>query len=434
MKRLNVKGILLFAILIGIVIGGILILVFPKKDKTPPKEKKQEVSYYEKVEKKLKDKVDSSFLEWVNKEYPESIKELSNLLEKKEYQESIWHEATGYSYLVLQDLKENKYDSMNNVKILDKTSSTISIVGDVSLADNWYIAPKYDSRGGITGILSEDILNIMKDSDLMIANSEFTISSRGSAMPGKLYTFRAKPERVDIYPEMGVDLLTLANNHVYDFGQDAFLDMLDILNEKKMPYIGAGRNIEEAKKPYYYILGGYKFAFVNATRAEKYKLTPGATEDSEGVFRCYDSGLLLEEVKSLRQESDYVVAIIHYGREDSHELEEEQIKLSHDLIDSGADIVVGHHAHTLQGIEVYNHKPIIYNLGNYLFNDQTDDTAIFQISMKENNTMYYQIIPAIQTNCKTSLLVEDDKQRVINNINKWSINAHLNEDGYLGEG
>ena len=79
MKRLNFKGILLFAILIGIVIGALLILVFPKKEKTPPKEKKQEISYLEKVETELKDQVDSSFLEWINEEYPESLKKINEL-------------------------------------------------------------------------------------------------------------------------------------------------------------------------------------------------------------------------------------------------------------------------------------------------------------------------------------------------------------------
>ena len=433
MKRLNFKGILLFAILIGIVIGALLILVFPKKEKTPPKEKKQEISYLEKVETKLKDQVDSSFLEWINEEYPESLKKINELLEKEEYNPTMWHEVTGYSYLVLKDLKDDKYDSISNIKILEKDSTTISIVGDIDLADNWYIAPKYDERGGINGILSEEILDIMKTSDFMIANSEFTISNRGTPLPGKLYTFRAKPERVDIYHEMGIDLVTLANNHVYDYGRDAFFDMLSVLAEKKVPAIGAGKNIEEAKKPYYLILGGYKFVFVNATRAEKYKLTPGATAESEGVFRCYDPTKLLEEIKELRPDNDYVVAILHYGTEDTHKLEDVQIELSHQLIDNGVDIVVGHHAHTLQGIEVYNHKPIIYNLGNYLFNNQTDDTAIFQIKLM-NNKMYYQIIPAIQKNCMTSLLKDSEKQRVINNINSWSINARLNEEGYLGEG
>ena len=81
----------------------------------------------------------------------------------------------------------------------------------------------------------------------MVANSEFTVSNRGTKMAGKQYTFRAKPERLTIYDEMGVDLVTLANNHVYDFGRDAFLDMLDSFDKYEIPRIGAGKNIEEGE-------------------------------------------------------------------------------------------------------------------------------------------------------------------------------------------
>lgn len=168
---------------------------------------------------------------------------------------------------------------------------TISIVGDISLADNWKIMPWYDSRGkGVSGILSDEVLKIMRESDFMVANSEFAVSNRGTPIPGKQYTFRAKPERLAIYGEMGVDLVTLANNHVYDFGPLAFSDMLDSFEAIKMPYVGAGRNLAGAKKPYYLTLpSGYRVAFVNATRAEKWGIdTPGATATTSGVLLCYD--------------------------------------------------------------------------------------------------------------------------------------------------
>ena len=222
-------------------------------------------------------------------------------------------------------------------------------------------------------------------------------------------------------------------NHVYDYGKDAFLDMLTAFEEKGLPHIGAGRNLEEAMKPYYFIIGGYKFAFVNATRAEKYVLTPGATETSEGVFRCYDPTNMINLIKELRPNNDYVVAIIHYGWEDHHELEQVQIDSSHMYIDAGADIVVGHHAHTLQGVEFYNHKPIIYNLGDFIFSNNTDDTVIFQMILQEDKNFIYKMIPGIHKNCYTSLHTGSEKQRVINNINSWSINAHLTEDGQILE-
>lgn len=321
---------------------------------------------------------------------------------------------------------------MDNVKVLDsKDVSTISFVGDVSLADNWFIMPYYDSRGGINGVLGSKMLDIMKSSDIMIANSEFTVSNRGTALPNKMYTFRAKKERLSIYDEMGVDMVTLANNHVYDYGLDAFNDMLDAFNEYKIPHIGAGHNIEEAKRPYYFIINGYKIAFVSASRAEKNIMTPGASNDSGGVFRCYDPTDMINLIKELRGSCDYVIPIIHFGRENSHELEEEQVSSAHAYIDAGADMVVGHHAHTLQGVEIYNDKPIIYNLGNFLFNNEAIDTALFKVNLNKDGSMEYYIVPALQKDSKTEVLEGDDKLRVINDINSWSINASLDEFGQI---
>ena len=377
--------------------------------------------------------IDKDFLMWINDNYgTDNLLNLNDTLDKYVYKKELWHDITGNSYLVLKDLYLNKYKDMTNVKVLDnKKENTLSFVGDVSLADNWYIMPKYDERGkGIYGILSEDIVKIMTDSDIMVANSEFTVSDRGEKMPNKYYTFRASPSRLPIYNEMGVDLLTLANNHVYDFGKTAFYDMLDSLNEYKIPYIGAGKNIEEAMRPYYFIIGGYKIAFVNATRAEKYILTPGATESEGGVFRCYDPTNLVNLIKSTKEESDYVITLIHWGKEDSHNLEDVQLTTSKMYIDAGSDMIIGSHAHVLQGIEFYNNKPIIYNLGDFIFNDETKDTGIFQVKIIDNKFEYY-FIPALEKDEYTSLLEDGEKQRVIDNLNSWSINATIDELGQI---
>ena len=389
-----------------------------------------DINYVDSVYSKLDD-IDKDFLNWVNSSYEGSLEKLDKLLDNG-YDESYWHDVTGYSYIVLNDLYNNRYDKMDNIKIVDSDESgIISIVGDVSLADNWYIAPKYD-EGGISRILSSDMLEMMNSSDVMIVNSEFTVSNRGNKIPNKMYTFRAKPERLSIYDEMGVDLVTLANNHVYDYGSDAFNDMLDAFDNYNIPHIGAGHNKEEASKPYYFVVNGYKIAFVNANRSEKVILTPGATDDNEGVFRCYDPTDMVNLIKSLRDSTDYIIAIIHYGRENSHELEEEQISSSKLYIDAGADMVVGHHAHTLQGIEFYNHKPIIYNLGNFLFNDQEIETALFKVVINDGVLEYY-MVPALQKNEFTDILSGSRGLDVLNDITSYSVNAYIDEDGKIME-
>ena len=313
-----------------------------------------------------------------------------------------------------------------------KKPVTLSFVGDVSLADNWHIAPKYDERGGIKGILGENILKIMTESDFRVANSEFTVSTRGTAL-NKLYTFRAKPGRLKIYFEMGVDLVSLANNHVYDYGEIAFLDMLEAFEKYEITHVGAGRNLAEAEKAYITEIGGYKFAFVAATRAEKNIVTAGATENSPGVFRCYDSSEMIRVIKELKKDEsiDFIIPQIHFGRENSHNLEKEQVESAKAYIDAGADAVVGHHAHVLQGVEIYKDKPIIYNLGNFLFNQEVVDTAMFQFKITGSGELEYYMLPALQKDYKTELVDGSKKQQIIKDLNSWSVNAKIDDTGKI---
>ena len=428
-KKKIIKAFLFLMLIIGLFIVFNKIIFNNRKDN----EVNIDIIIDEIISKIKNEDIDKGFLMWISNNYgKDNLINLNSNLDKNGYTLDIWHDITGNSYIVLKDLYLNKYDNMTNIKILDnKKENTISFVGDVSLADNWYIMPAYDERKkGIYGILSEEIVKIMNDSDVMVVNNEFTISNRGEKMPNKYYTFRASPKRLSIYSEMGVDLLTLANNHVYDFGRTAFYDMIDSLNEYNIPYIGAGKNIEEAMRPYYFIVGGYKFAFINATRAEKYILTPEATETEGGVFRCYDPSNLINMIKSTKANADYVITLIHWGKENSHDLEEVQKTTSKMYIDAGTDIIVGTHAHVLQGIEFYKNKPIIYNLGDFIFNEETKETGIFQVKLNENNLEYY-FIPALEKNEYTSLLKNEEKERVIKNLNSWSINAIVDNNGQI---
>lgn len=106
------------------------------------------------------------------------------------------------------------------------------------------------------------------DADIFYLNHEYCISDRGEPLEGKLYTFRAKPERMGLLKEMGTDLVSLANNHIYDYGRDAMMDTVDLLDQAGIPYVGGGRNSEEARRPVYFVVNGMKIGFVAATNAE----------------------------------------------------------------------------------------------------------------------------------------------------------------------
>ena len=434
----NVKRFLCF-LLIVIIIDGFCFIFFKFNDNEKNKNNDNGSKLEDKIDSDLvirdilsyKIGIDEVFLNFIDENYGvDVLVKLSERLDSGEYNSNIWHELTGNSLLVLNDIYGGVLENSDNIRVAEEINDTISFVGDVSLADDWYIAPKYDERGkGVYGILSESVVDIMRNTDVMVVNNEFTISNRGSKMPKKYYTFRAKPERLSIYDEMGVDLVTLANNHIFDYGEDAFLDALTHLNEYNIPYIGAGKNFNEASEPYYFIVNGYKIGFVNATRAEKFILTPEATESSPGVFRCYDPTNFINAITEVKKNSDYVVALVHWGREDSTLLENVQVDTAKMYIDAGADLIVGTHAHILQGIDFYNDKAIIYNLGDFIFNHETKDTAIFQLKINDDGSFEYFFIPCHQEDKYTYLLENDEKLRVISNIRGLSSNIIMEDSG-----
>lgn len=441
-RKLKKKVKIVFAITLIIIICLILIYLI-KNNQTNELSKKDTPKVTETEQKQqlvnnilsynIDEIIDESFLEWIYKEYSlESLQDLNNHLQTSEYNSKIWHQLTGNSFIVLKD-KYNNISSDRIKELLPKTTTkntTISFVGDVSLADDWYIMPKYDERNKkIYGILSEEVVDIMTSSDIMVANNEFTISNRGEKMPKKYYTFRASPQRLSIYEEMGVNLVTLANNHIYDYGEVAFYDALDALDQYNIPYVGAGRNIEEAKEPFYYIINGYKIGFVNATRAEKFILTPEATTTSGGVLRCYDPTTFLEVIKKARKNCDYLITLVHWGKEDSSGLETVQLDTSKQYIEAGADVIVGTHAHTLQGIDFYQDKAIVYNIGDFIFNHETKDTGIFQLKIDENGNLSYYFKPCKQDNKYTYLLTGDEEVRVLNKMRGLSPNITIEADG-----
>ena len=134
---------------------------------------------------------------------------------------------------------------------------------------------------------------------------------------------------------------------------------------------------------------------------------------------------------SEKEKSDYVILLIHWGKEDSHELEEVMLKTSKEYVDAGADLVVGSHAHLLQGMEFYKDKLIAYNLGDFIFNRETKDTGILNVNILNDGSMTYGFIPCMQKDYKTSILSDNDKLRVLNNMNNYSINAIFNTDGNI---
>lgn len=315
---------------------------------------------------------------------------------------------------------------------------TICFSGDISLADDAVTIAQWEKEGKVLSqCISPELLKIMNDADIMCINNEFTFTTRGEPMKNKKYRFRANPERVALLQEMGVDLALLANNHVYDYGEISLLDTLDTLTNAGIGYFGAGRNLSEVLKPYYVEIDGITIAFVAASRAEKYKATPQATEDSGGILRCYDTELFLELIKEADANADIVLACVHWGTEYSTVLEDVQLTTGKEYLDAGADAIIGSHSHCLQGMEFYNGKPIVYSLGNFWFNSRSLDTMLLQLHIqgdREQPEIKVSIVPALQKNKKTTYLAKKEKQKELYKyMERISINVKIDENGVVTE-
>ncbi len=315
---------------------------------------------------------------------------------------------------------------------------TICFAGDVSLADDAVTIRQWKNSGEDLGrCISPELLELMNTADVMCINNEFTFSTRGKPMEGKAYTFRAVPERVALLKEMGVDLALLANNHVFDYGKESILDTFETLESADIAYFGAGRNLEEAMKPYYVELDGITIAFVAASRAEKNKMTPQATESEPGILRCYDTELFLNVIKEADANADIVLASVHWGTEYSTVLEEVQLTTGKLYLDAGADAVIGSHSHCLQGMEIYDGKPIIYSLGNFWFNRKSLDTMLLELRItgeRENPQIDVAVIPALQENyCTTILKEQKEKEALYEYLESISVNVEIDENGVIKE-
>ncbi len=258
---------------------------------------------------------------------------------------------------------------------------SLGFAGDICFADN-YVPMEHLAELHSTNIadgIDQRYIDIMRDMDLMWVNNEFCYSDRGEPLPGKTYTFRSTPANVKYLNDLGVDIAGLANNHVFDYGEESFLDTLSTLEDAGVPYVGAGRNLNEAKAPLYLQANGFTIAYVAASSAEYDIFTPEATATSPGILWCYDDTLLLEAIREADTHADYVVVLPHWGVEHSTELEGSQIESAHAYIDAGADAVIGGHTHILQGMEYYQGKPILYSLGNFWFDDYDIDTLVAEL-------------------------------------------------------
>lgn len=329
---------------------------------------------------------------------------------KDKLTENNFHEITGYTLNAFTDKFSTgeSIDKGNN----GKDYFELGFTGDINFTETGYVMTHaYNMPNCVLDCIDETFQNEMKSVDIMLINNEFPYSERGTALSGKKYTFRSKTSHVNYLVQMGVDIVSLANNHTYDYGYDAFVDTIETLDNAGIPFVGAGMNIEEASKPVTFIINGYKVAYLASSGVESPIKTPVATEDSEGIMGSYDGGALLcEKIKEAKKTCDIVIVYPHWGMENTTALTSAQKENSRKYIEAGADAVIGNHSHCLQGIEYYNGKPIFYSLGNFWFNTRDVYTALLKLKFTNGN-LECSLVPGRQANSETHYLDTAEERR-----------------------
>ena len=313
---------------------------------------------------------------------------------------------------------------------------TIVFTGDIifDTRQNPWSSIAYSS--GIRECFDDETWETLTGADFLVVNNEFPYTDRGTPTPNKTFTFRCPPETAEWLSEMGTDIAALANNHIYDYGWDGAMDTFDVLDEEEIPYIGAGRDLEDAEQTAYCIANGVTVAVLNATEIERYENpdTRGAGEDSPGVFRCLDDSRLCEKVSEAKEKADLVIAFVHWGTEKMPSADWNQVTKAQDLADAGADLIVGAHPHVLQNIEYVDGVPVFYSLGNYFFGAAARDTGVLRVTIdtKKPSIRSLQFIPMLQYR-GVSKVEGGEKERVLNEMRSVSPGVAIDEDGFFEE-
>lgn len=361
--------------------------------------------------------------------------QLVSAVDSGTYTEKTWLTVTGYSYYVTKDILSGNYTAENikNCGNNGRDSFSVAFVGDILFDKDFRPMVHANEMGGVLNCIDKAVIDYLNACDVFLINNEFTIGERGEPLPGKTWTFQVEPDKIQLLKDLGADIVSLANNHIYDYGEVGFFDTIDNLKKAGMPYVGAGTNLEEAAKPYYFIINGVKVGIVAASCAEKTtSFNPVATAETHGVMGTYDSTEFVKAIKKADAECDILVAYVHWGTENTTVLDEQQKTLAREYIDAGVDAVIGGHTHCLQGMEFYKNVPIVYSVGNFWFNSKNLDSCVITLEVDRKGDMGIRIMPLKQQNCETRLLEGEDARALFDRVESYEPQGvSITDDGLI---
>jgi len=248
-----------------------------------------------------------------------------------------------------------------NIKKEGNSKIIILAVGDIMLNRGVEYMVKKEGSGDFKFPFFK-IADYFKKADILFGNLESVISDKGVKV-GSIYSFRAEPQAIDGLVFTGFDILSVANNHIFDYGREAMEDNFKKLKEVGIDYLGGGFNEKEARSGIIKEIKGTKITFLAYTNK--------GTEYWQAIGNRSGIGWLderiKEDIKKAKEKSDLVIVSLHFGEEYQTKPNEEQKYFAQLAIDSGADLVIGHHPHIVQLVEKYKDGVIAYSLGNFVF-------------------------------------------------------------------
>lgn len=246
---------------------------------------------------------------------------------------------------------------------------TLAFVGDILLGAS--SLQKLEEEG--PHVFFEHTAAFLQAADITCGNLEGPLSLRGTPFQHKTFTFRTPPKAAEGLKQAGFDVVTLANNHIMDFGLEALEDTQETLTRHGIAFCGAGRNLEEARRPACLTVKGKNIAFLSYSRTLPADFW--ATRTRAGCAPAFEN-FVTEDIRAARAEgADFVIVQFHWGQEKSTHLRAYQKTLAYAAIASGADAVIGHHPHIWQPLELYQGKPIAYSIGNFTFGSRSSSVS-----------------------------------------------------------
>ncbi|MDD5605878.1 MAG: CapA family protein [Patescibacteria group bacterium] len=253
----------------------------------------------------------------------------------------------------------------------------------------------------ITGILqSADITFVNLESQLADLNGE-------TQSPTNEYRFAGPPQGALALHNAGIDIVSIANNHMWDYGQERLQETINNLNAQEIVYVGADMLPENRFAAKILEVRGQKIAFLAFT-----DLLNGYEKSGADQYVAFgDEDACIAEIKQVREFADWVLVSLHAGAEYTAKPTARTIELAHTFIDAGADAILGHHPHVPHPIEIYKDKPIFYSLGNFAFWQPftfwTQNSFLIKLELTEPRQLDYEIIP-VKAGWQPEMLTKSD--------------------------